>query len=211
MKNPKSQIPNPKSQVHSSRAWVFASRSWVLGFGIWVLGFANTSAQSLGDVAKREEARRKDVKAPSKVYTNEDLRGDNAAPAPAPAPSQPTASNPPQSPAPAADAPSKDGDKPAADDVKKTEAFWKDRLTKLRADLERAKTFADALQSRINALTTDFTSRSDPAQRAQIANDRQKALAELERVKKEIETNTKAIADLQEEGRKAGARAGWLR
>jgi hypothetical protein len=182
-----------------------------LGFAIWVLGFAITSAQSLGDVAKREEARRKDVKAPSKVYTNEDLRGDNAAPVPAPPPGQPAASNPPQSPAPAADAPSKDGDKPAANDVKKTEAFWKDRLAKARGDLDRAKTFADALQSRINALTTDFTSRSDPAQRAQIANDRQKALAELERVKKEIESNTKAIADLQEEGRKAGAPAGWLR
>ena len=189
---------------------MITSRAWVLGFGIWVLGFAVTSAQTLGDVAKREEARRKQVKTPAKVYTNEDLRGDGGAPAPAPA-SQGTAPNPAQPAAPAAGAEPKDAEKAAADDPKKTEAYWKDRLAKARADLDRAKTFADALQSRINALTTDFAARSDPAQRAQIGNDRQKALAELDRVKKEIETNTKAIADLQEEARKAGVPAGWVR
>jgi hypothetical protein len=182
-----------------------------LGFAIWVLGFAAASAQTLGDVAKREESRRKQVKAPSKVYTNEDLRGgDTGAPAPAPASD---ASSPTAQPAgpPAAASQPKDGDKAATDDSKKNEAYWKDRIGKARGDLDRAKTFADALQSRINALTTDFAGRSDPAQRAQIGNDRQKAIAELDRVKKEIETNTKAIADIQEEARKAGVPAGWVR
>jgi hypothetical protein len=180
-----------------------------LGFGIWVLGFALVSAQGLGDVAKREESRRKQVKTPSKVYTNEDLRGGDAgAPAPRSDTSAPNAAQP----APPASAPqAKDADKAGTDDPKKSEAYWKDRLAKARGDLDRAKTFADALQSRINALTTDFTARSDPAQRAQIGNDRQKALAELDRVKKEIEANTKAIADIQEEARKAGVPAGWVR
>jgi hypothetical protein len=189
---------------------------WVLGFAIWVLGFAPLSAQSLGDVAKREDARRKQVKTPSKVYTNEDLRGDSVAPAPsAPAPSapasQPAAPNAAQQSASAPDSQTKEANKTAGDDPKKTEAYWKDRLAKTRGDLDRSKTFAEALQSRINALTTDFAARSDPAQRAQIGSDRQKALAELDRVKKEIEANTKAIADIQEEGRKAGVPAGWLR
>jgi hypothetical protein len=204
MKNPKSQSPKPKSQARSIRVWV-------LGFGIWVLGFAVLSGQSLGDVARREEARRKQVKAPSKVYTNEDLRGDGAAPAPAAPASQaasPNAAQPATSPA---GSQPKNGDEAAADDPKKSEAYWKDRLAKARGDLERSKTFAEALQSRINALTTDFAARSDPAQRAQIGSDRQKALAELDRVKKEIDTNTKAIADIQEEGRKARVPAGWLR
>lgn len=185
---------------------------WVLGFGIWVLGFAVASAQTLGDIAKREETRRKQVKTPAKVYTNEDLRGDTGSAAPAPAPVS-QAANPNAAPpgAPAAGAQPKDAEKTAADDPKKTEAYWKDRLAKARADLDRARTFADALQSRINALTTDFAARSDPAQRAQIGNDRQKALAELDRVKKEIEANTKAIADIQDEARKAGVPAGWVR
>ena len=191
---------------------MMTSRVWGLGFGIWVLGFAVTSAQALGDVAKREEARRKQVQTPAKVYTNEDLRGGDAgsaAPAPAPASQAATPNTAP--PPPSAGAQPKDTDKAAADDPKKTEAYWKDRVAKARADLDRARTFADALQSRINALTTDFAARSDPAQRAQIGNDRQKALAELDRVKKEIEANTKAIADIQEEARKAGVPAGWVR
>jgi len=211
MRNPKSQIPNPKSQVRVFVDPFLGLRTWVLGFGFWVLGFALVSAQSLGDVAKREEARRKQVKTPAKVYTNDDLRGDTAAPAPA----APAAQAPPargaQAPPPAADAQPKAADNAAADDPKKTEGYWKDRLAKARGDLDRAKTFAEALQSRINALTTDFAARSDPAQRAQIGNDRQKALAELDRVNKEIEANTKAVSDIQEEGRKAGVPAGWLR
>ena len=84
-------------------------------------------------------------------------------------------------------------------------------MTQARSALDRAKTFAEALQSRINALTADFAARSDPAQRAVIGTDRQKALAELDRVQKEIQDNTKAIADIQEEARKAGAPAGWVR
>ena len=74
-----------------------------------------------------------------------------------------------------------------------------------------SQTFAEALQTRINALTADFTSRSDPAQRDRIFADRQKALAELDRVRKEIDDGKKAIADIQEEGRKAGVPAAWVR
>jgi len=209
--NPKSQIPNPKSQVRVSRVRAFGFRTWVLGFGIWALGFTFVSAQSLGDVAKREEARRKQVKTPAKVYTNDDLRGDTAAPAPAARDVQTPSASGTQPAAPAADAQSKGTDKADGDDPKKTEGYWKDRLAKARGELDRAKTFAEALQSRINALTTDVAARSDPAQRAQIGNDRQKALAELDRVKKEIEASTKAISDIQEEGRKAGVPAGWVR
>jgi hypothetical protein len=171
------------------------------------------SAQALGDIAKKEETRRKDVKTPAKVYTNGDLRSDySAPPPPAPSAKAGTSDGAQQVPPSASGVPPKDGDKPATtDDPKKEEGYWKDRIGKARGDLERAQTFADALQSRINALTTDFSARSDPAQRSQIGNDRNKALAELDRVKKEIDANTKAIADIQEDARKAGVPAGWVR
>jgi len=168
------------------------------------------SAQSLGAVAKKEQDRRKDVKAPAKVYTNDDLHADTGSAPPAPA-TQAGPSGGSEQVAPSQSGVAKEPAKPAEDDSKKTEGYWKDRLAKARGDLDRSKTFADALQSRINALTTDFAARSDPAQRAQISSDRQKALAELDRVKKEIEANTKAIADIQEEGRKASVPAGWVR
>ena len=168
-----------------------------------VTSAASVSAQALGDIAKKEEARRKTVKTPGKLYTNESLRSEGEPP-PAPATD---ASPTPATPAPAASG----AQPPAADDAKKDEAYWKDRLTQARTALDRSKTFAEALQSRINALTTDFAGRDDPAQRAQIGADRDKSIAELTRVQKEIQDNTKAIADIQEEGRKAGVPAGWLR
>jgi hypothetical protein len=71
--------------------------------------------------------------------------------------------------------------------------------------------FADALQSRINALATDFVNRDDPAQRAQIESERKRALAELERVRKEMTDQTSAISDIEEEARKSGVPPGWLR
>ncbi len=77
--------------------------------------------------------------------------------------------------------------------------------------LHAQQIFADSLQSRINALTTDFVNRDDPAQRAKIEDDRKAALAELERVKKEMDDTTKAIAAIEEEARRAGVPAGWLR
>lgn len=169
------------------------------------------SAQSLGDIAKKEEARRKEVKAPSKVYTNDNLHAEaGLTPAPPATQAAGAASTPQVPPSPSGVQPKEDA-KPAADDTKKDEAYWKGRMTQARAALDRAQTFADALQSRINALSTDFVNRADPAQRAQIGADRQKALAELDRVKKEIQDGTKAISDIQEEARKAGVPAGWVR
>ena len=52
----------------------------------------------------------------------------------------------------------------------------------------------DALQTRINALTADFVNRDDPAQRAVIERDRQKNIAELNRLKQTIQDDKKALA-----------------
>jgi hypothetical protein len=71
--------------------------------------------------------------------------------------------------------------------------------------------FAEALQSRINALSTDFVNRDDPVQRDLIAAERQKALIELDRVRRELQDQQKAIAAIQEDARKAGVPAGWVR
>jgi hypothetical protein len=84
-------------------------------------------------------------------------------------------------------------------------------MNELRLQLEREQTYVEALQSRVNALSADFVNRDDPAQRAVIAADRQKAVAELERLKGRIELGKKAIADLEEEARRANVPPGWLR
>lgn len=174
---------------------------------LWPIG---AMAQSLADVARAEEARRKAIKQPAtKVYTNDDLArgGDTtvtpapAAPAPAPAP-----------PAPAADAKAPAADKPATPaEPPKDEKYWRGRLTSARTALERSQAFFDALQSQINGLNTEFVNIDDPAQRAVIEQKRQRAIAEQNRVKAEIADQTKAIADIQEEARRANVPPGWLR
>jgi hypothetical protein len=167
---------------------------------------APASAQSLGDLAKQEEARRKAIKKPSKVLTVDSIRATAPTGAPASDPSPAPASTAGK----AADAPADKKSKPE-DDPKAKEASWRMRMQGARDALQRSEVFAQALQSRINGLTTDVTSRDDPAQRAAAATDRQKSLAELARVKDDMTKQTKAIADIQDEARKAGVPPGWVR
>jgi|SRR5581483_9586695 len=172
------------------------------------------AAQSLADVAKKEEERRKEIKAPSKVLTNKDL-GD----APAPTSSTPSASSAPSdTPAPDASRTPKDADKPsgggAADKdgaTVKDQKYWSAKMKSLQDALSRDQVHADAMQTQVNSLTTDFVNRDDPAQRAQIEQRRQGAVAELARLKEQIKKDQKSIDDLQEEARRAGVPPGWLR
>ena len=173
---------------------------------LMLVSAATASAQSLADVARQEEARRKAVSGAGKVYTNEALQ-----PEPPPSPG----SVPAATPAPAAPPTAADSNKPSAPATPgaaaKTEAEWKKRITDERDALSRAQIFAEALQSRINVLSADFVNVDDPARRDVVAADRQKALSELDRVKAEIQAHQKAITDIQTEARKAGVPAGWVR
>jgi hypothetical protein len=161
------------------------------------------TAQSLGDLAKQEQARRKSVSKSGKVYTNETLKGAGDVGAVVAVPPTPAADTPKtaQTPKPPDETP----------DPKKQESYWRDRVAKAKEGLDRAKMFKDALQSRINGLSADFTARDDPAQRAAVAADRQKALAEFERVTKEIADFEKQLRDIEDEARKAGVPPGWVR
>ena len=67
-------------------------------------------------------------------------------------------------------------------------------MAQAREELRRNEMFGEALQTRINSLTNDFSARDDPYQRAQLADDRQNAVAEKARVTQEIDTLKKKIA-----------------
>jgi hypothetical protein len=173
----------------------------VLVFAAWAVP---ASAQSLAAVARKEEARRKQVKQPSKVITNKDLKPVTAPPPPPPAPAD--------APAPAEGAaPPGDAAPDEEQQREQDEQAWRNKMNDARQALERSQMYADALQSKINALWGDFTARDNPVERAQIEIERKKAIAEQERVKGEIEAQKKAIADLEEEARKTGVPPGWIR
>jgi hypothetical protein len=178
------------------------------------------SGQSLGELAKKEQARRKAAPPATKTYTNDDLKG---APAPAGTAANATeksgdadkaadAAKPGEAAKPGAksgEAEKVDSTKPA--EPAKDEQYWHGRISAAREDLRRNQAFREALQSRINALSADFASRDDPYQRAKIADDRQKALAEMTRLSEDIDKGAKLIADIEEEARRAGVPPGWIR
>jgi len=192
-----------------------------LACALVLIAASSLAAQSLADVARAEEARRKTVKGQVKVYTNETLRGADGGDA---APATPAASSSPASPAsnsaaaaaaggsaqPGATQGAKPAPPKAADGVK-DEKFWRERLAGARDALSRSQTFADALQTQINGLYTEFVNMSDPAQRAVIEKKRLAAIAEHDRVKADIVRQTKALADIEDEARRANVPAGWLR
>ena len=199
-----------------------------------VLATTTGLSAQLGNIAKKEAERRKTAPT-GKVYTNDSL---SPAPEPSSAPATSTASS--DAPA-ASDADKSATDKSAADKAadksatdkpaadtadkdatskqvssdpaerKKEEEKWRERMKNARETLDRAKSYSDALQIKINSLNTDFVNRDDPVQRAGIAKERDKSLAELDRLKKEIADHNKAITAIQEEARRAGAPSGWVR
>lgn len=167
------------------------------------------SAQSLGALAQSQKAKREGTPTPTKVYTNDSLRADIT---PSATVGAPTPSSAVGTPAPAAT--TSGGAPDAAEAVsgdKKDEAHWRKRIADTREQLSRAEAFAAALESQINGLTVDFLQRDDPAQRATIETNRKKAIGEHERVVREIADHKKAIAAIEDEARKAGVPAGWLR
>jgi hypothetical protein len=196
--------------------------SFVTIFGLAAGSLAPLHAQSLADVAKKETERRQGGKAATKVYTNGDLK-----PIAEPAPDADTASAAPADTAASADKKPADArgdakadakDNKAAKDAKasdkgeeKGQEYWSGRMQALNEQLSRDRLYAESVQTRINSLTADFTARDDPAQRQLIAEDRDKAVSELSRLRKQIDEDKDAIGSLEEEAHRAGVPPGWLR
>ena len=189
-------------------------------FIAYVAVTSTVSAQTLADVARKESERRQTVQGGAKTYTNTDLKP--VAGAPAVEPAEPgDAAGPEAGGAATGSKPKADGDidakapgdaaKASGDTETKDQDYWSKRMDALKEQLERDQTYLDALQTRVDSLTADFVNRDDPAQRSQVANDRQKALGEIDRLKKAIEQDKAAIPELEEEARRAGVAAGWLR
>ena len=170
-------------------------------------GVHASSAQSLADIAKKEENRRKELKG-GKTYTNKDLGAVPAPTTPPPATSTPSTGSSGSSPA----ASSGSSETPAAKPQEtKDQAYWSGRMKGLVTQVERDQSYATAMESRVNGLSTDFVNRDDPAQRSAIAIERDKATAELNRLRNAVSDGQKAIAALEDEARRANVPPGWLR
>lgn len=184
-------------------------------------GAGAVAGQSLADVARAEAERRRATTAPAKVYTNEDLRPEPNPSTATPAPAEGSAAAPAPPPS-AADGggdadptgkPAAPGDASAAPPrpAVRNQEYWASRMTEARNKVERSRSFAQALQNRIDMLWTDFVNRGDPVQQRALEQDRNKAIAELEQLKIEIAENERAVVEIEEEARREGVPPGWLR
>jgi hypothetical protein len=167
-----------------------------------------THAQSLADAAKRAAAEHdKNKDTPSKVYTNKDLKtverdrsAAAAAPIAAPAPTAAEAL-----PAPAS--------APTLMSVVSltTEPQWKARRAELQSALDRDQIFVVAMQGRIDALDVSLANVVYRLEQLQLERQKEEALTELTRLKAVAVSDALAIRTFEEEARRAGIPAGWLR
>jgi len=177
----------------------------VLGVLIWWV----SPASGLADLARREALRRELMPKAARTLTNEDAsrmppRAVVTVPEPKAAaePDIPAATTAKGAAADPADAP------PAA---KHDEAWWRARLTTAQSTLERDQLLLEAMQTRINSLTNDVSSRDDPAQRDVLMQQRVRALAELDRLRTTVDLDRQAIDAIMDDARKQGVPPGWIR
>jgi hypothetical protein len=167
--------------------------------GVLVAGVAASSAQSLADVARKEEARRQKIAKPSKVYTDEDVQ--KYAPVTAGAQAAATTVT-------ALDANGKPvGQQAAAEGLPSDEAGWRARLQNARDGLDRDKLLLSALEQQGRSAAR----RSGAAEGDQPADDGSARSAEIKRLKAEMDAYRATLANAEEEARKAGVPPGWVR
>lgn len=151
------------------------------------------SSQSLGDAAARERERRKAQKAPTKVYTEEELKGTGATsvspPADGASVADPAAGASP-SPVPAA-ANEKSSDELRAEELK----AWRAELDKVNADVARLNGEVARLEAEVGDLRG-----------LQFGTRRTQALQDLERTRGELAAARQKADDMLEAGRRRGFR-----
>jgi hypothetical protein len=178
------------------------------------VAIAQSSQPSLAEIARKEAERRKTAKEAKIVITEKNLPESARKPV---SPAAPADANQPahageQKPASAGGAAAGGAPAtPAAPAGDQGEALWRGRITQARETLRRNEVFLQALHTRVNSLAMDYFGRDDPYQKMKLADERQQAIQEMEKVKADVEASKKQVADIEEEARKAGVPPGWLR
>jgi hypothetical protein len=170
--------------------------------GVLVVGVVSSSAQSLADVARNEEARRKTIKAPSKVYTDADV--EKFAPVTASAQQAATTVT-------ALDA---NGapitGNATADGLPVDEAGWRARMQNARDGLDRDKLLLSALEQQAMRAALRKTS-GGGGEAAEEGGDVAARAAEIKRLKAQMDANSAVLANAEEDARRAGVPPGWVR
>jgi hypothetical protein len=166
--------------------------------GVLMFGVGSASAQGLADVAKKEEARRKEIKKPAKVYTDADV--EKYAPAPGAQAAAATVTN--------LDANGKPlGLDAAAKGLPTDEAGWRARIQNARDGIDRNRLLLSALEQQGRAAAR----RAGTPEGDEPADDGSARAAEVKRLKAEMDAFRATLANAEEDARQAGVPPGWVR
>jgi hypothetical protein len=166
--------------------------------GVLLAGAASARAQSLADVARKEEARREGIKQPVKVYTDADVQKYQVV----------TASSQTQ----AAKVTALDangqpvGQQAAAAGLPTDEAGWRARLQTARDGMDRSRLALSALEQQAMRAKMQKGDAESAGGDESSARD-----IEIKRLKAEIDQHKKVLANAEEDARVAGVPPGWVR
>jgi len=184
-------------------------------FGTAVLA----SAQSLGELAKKEKERREKVGVDPKAITNDDTpKYANGAvttvtlpgPPPSVKPGEKATgekagtetATPPGAPNPASNEPT--------DFQGRTESFWRQTMADARQKVKDLENEANVLILKNNQFQNRAVNTDDGFQRLAVQAELQKTLYEQDLNKEKLEKARTMLRDLEADARKSGALPGWL-
>ncbi len=159
------------------------------------------SGQSLAELAAKEAARRAAIKEPANVITEKDLPADKT-PAGRRAPVEADGARP-------SATPPRTSTTTKTDDNGHDERWWNARVQPLVEKLNRATRQLETARARARAISAEMQRSGTPARVA--ARKLQSVATEVDRRAVEVVNARRALGDLEEEARKAGALPGWLR
>jgi len=166
---------------------------------------ASTQQDSLADAARKAREQKKDSAKPAKVFTNDDLPGAGGIS---------TVGDEKQPPGAGVDAADATAQGPGAANDEKT---WRARFAKLRHKLDQDQDELDVLQREVGVAQVQYyggdpnKAVGDQSGQQPFGTEYTKKVAEIDAKKKQIEADKQAIADAEDELRRAGGDPGWAR
>jgi hypothetical protein len=174
------------------------------------------SAQSLADVARQEQERRKAITTPAPVYTEKDVEKNAPLTTAAARPQAESAS---AGAANAAAGQTTDGKAAAGtaadakdkDQAPKDEAGWRGRVDQAREDLSRSRRLLTAMEQQLVTLGIQQSSAMLAGQKGPDPSRQNEAAKEVERLRADVQKYTEALSKLEGDARSAGVPPGWVR
>ena len=177
---------------------------------------ASADAQTLGDLAKAEAARRATAKKAAQTITDKDIKpaSPSAAPAQAPGATAETAAAPDAAakPGPAAGEGGATPEEPMKPRDKRDEPYWRKRFTETREAVAKAQQDAADMQGRVAAIDLEMQdSKLSVARRSELNVERDGALLALKRFKQNATDLAGELANLERRAHEAKIDPSWTK